>query len=153
MTDADKRAPQNKQLNYEGKTILRVYAVEYPQELNTVDEHTAYKLLKDSNRLYVKERTHGGVWSEGSHFSVDSFAQHIIDYWNKTDGGQEIDDVVKEISVAIDEAASHIKTYAHIGGEDKSDPESTTALVWLNALMFQELLHVNLDSKSLPPPM
>lgn len=152
VSDADKRLPEGEPLEHSGKAILRVYSLEYPKELNTVPEHKAYKLLENTDRLFVKERTHGGEWQGGAFFDVDNFAQHIIDYWNRTDGGQELDDVIKQVAEAIDGAAANLRVNAKIGGEEKSDPEATAALVWLNALMFQELLHANLDPGSLPEP-
>ena len=33
-----------------------------------------------------------------------------------------------------------------------SDPAATTALVWLNALLYQELLHTDFSTSQLPPP-
>lgn len=94
VSDADKRLPEGEPLEHSGKAILRVYSLEYPKELNTVPEHKAYELLENTDRLFVKERTYGGEWQGGAFFDVDYFAQHIIDYWNRTDGGQELDDVI-----------------------------------------------------------
>ena len=152
QTDADKRLPEGEPLEYEGKQILRVYALEYPKSLNETDEHTAYEMLSNTGRLFVKERAHRGRWSQGANFTAGSFARHVIDYWNRTDSGQELNDVVAEVASSIDAAAKNLKAHARIAGEAKSDPEATAALIWLNALMFQELLHENLDPVCLPAP-
>ena len=152
QTDADKRAPEGDPLEYEGKQILRVYALEYPKSLNETDEHAAYTMLNSTDRLFVKERTHGGQWSHGANFTAEAFASHVIDYWNRTDRGQDIDAVVSKAATAIDSAAANLKADSQIAGEAQSDPEATAALIWLNALMCQELLHKNLEPDQLPQP-
>ncbi|MCY3986536.1 MAG: hypothetical protein OXF23_05805, partial [Candidatus Dadabacteria bacterium] len=55
-------------------------------------------------------------------------------------------------SVAIDKAANFLERHNKEPAEKDSDPAATKALVWLNALLFQVLLHQSLNPDSLPFP-
>lgn len=58
ITDADKRLPQGDPLEYRGKQIRRVYALEYPKALSLQSEHKLSALLKSADKLLVRERAH-----------------------------------------------------------------------------------------------
>ena len=60
---------------------------------------------------------------------------------------EEADSAIRRASECL-RRAPDVHPYA---GED-TDAAATNALIWLNALLFQELLAQNLDPASLPPP-
>ena len=85
--------------------------------------------------------------------SVSTLAECLHDYWVRTAKGGSIEETVNLASSAIERAASILKRAAspHPLAMADSDPEATSALIWLNALLFQELLASNLDTDTLRP--
>ena len=134
-------------LQWRGLPVLAVYAVTYPKRLKHMLPSEAYEELKDADDLTFRHRMSNGDWSENVVGSVKILAGLLRDYWARSDNGQNIETVVTLASNAIDKAREVLKDK---NGEKGSDPAATKALVWLNALLFQELLSRKLDSKTLP---
>ena len=134
-------------LQWRGLPVLAVYAITYPKRLKRMLPSEAYEELKDAEDLTFRHRMSNGNWSENVVGSVKILAGLLRDYWARSDNGQDIETVVTLASNAIDKARKVLKDK---NGEKGSDPAATKALVWLNALLFQELLSKKLDSKTLP---
>lgn len=60
ITDADKCLPQGDPLEYKGKQVHKVYALEYPKALSLQNEHEVPALLKSTDKLLVHELLHDG---------------------------------------------------------------------------------------------
>ena len=135
-------------LQWRGLPVLAVYAITYPKRLQRMVPSEAYEELNDADDLMFCHRmSSSNDWSENVVGSVKVLAGLLHDYWAKSDNGQNIETVVTLTSNAIDNAREALKDK---NGERGSDPAATKALVWLNALLFQELLSKKLDSKTLP---
>ena len=149
--DAEKRLTDPATF-FRGKPVLAAYAVGYPKELSSLDETESFDVLVETGELSVSQKFHSTEWTPTASYSVEDLAQELLDYWIQTDGGQDLDEITKEASDVIDLAAEILEAHGHETGEKGSDPAATKALVWLNALMFQQLLHDNLPREALPLP-
>ena len=85
--------------------------------------------------------------------SVRDLADLLLSCWTQSRKATPIDEIVQQASVAIDAAAAILRNdpYIHMPHDD-SDPAATCALVWLNALLFQQLLATNLLPANMPAP-
>lgn len=82
---------------------------------------------------------------------VSALAECLRNLWIETASSPSVEETVGKASRAIDHATKLLRDHG-LGadsGED-SDPAATHALIWLNALLFQELLSAHLDSNTLP---
>ena len=127
-------------LTWKGLPIKKVYALQYPQRLQKMPSSQAFDELAKTNDLQCYQwDAEKNDWKYVGD-SVASIAQALRHYWLQTDEGDKINETVKKVSHAIKEASDILG-----GKESEGD---TKSLVWLNALLFQELLAKNL---TLPP--
>lgn len=113
----------------------------------------AYNELRNTNSLRFKHISRANRrWSAPATGTVSELADVLHDFWTQSDNGQDIYDVAELASVAIDKAANFLERHDKESGEKDSDPAATKALVWLNALLFQVLLHQSLNPDLLPSP-
>lgn len=149
--DADKRLP-DPPIMFQGKPIIAAYAVGYPNQWRYLNPAEAYRELGATGELQVSHRFGNEPWSPVGSFGVDDLANHLLDFWTKTSSGREVDRIAKKASLVISLSAEVFNAHYKQTGEKGSDPAATKALIWLNALLFQELLAINLDPSSLPAP-
>ncbi len=149
--DADKRL-RTPPILFQGKPIIAALAVGYPNQWSFLYPAQAYQKLADTDELRVAHRFRDESWSPLGSFSIDDLAFHLLDFWTKTSSGREVDRIAKKVSDVIDQSAEILESAGGETGEKGSDPAATKALIWLNALLFQELLAANLDSNTLPEP-
>ena len=167
IQDATKRLP-DQELVWRGLPIRSAFAVAYPQFLRDRPESEAGDGLANCQAFRfcsVPRPINGGVairtfhemaqglpgeWHSGT---VRMFSDCLHSYWVQTSGDPAVDKVVAEASRSIDFAAEYLRRRVPTptSGED-SDPGATHALIWLNALLFQELLASHLDTTTLKPP-
>ena len=167
LLDAKHRLP-SRPLIWRGLAVEAVFALVYPDTLRRVPESRSTESLGacESLEFCLVERMHalevsGAASEEGSAHevgtrqigSIRTLADYLHDYWIKTDTGGGVEKEVELASTAIKEAGDILKrTVArHPIAVTDSDPEATSALIWLNALLFQELLASNLDLSTLGP--
>ena len=149
--DADKRLP-DPPIMFQGKPIIAAYAVGYPNQWRFLNPVEAYRELDATVELQVSHRFGNEPWGPVGSFGVDGLANHLLDFWTKTSSGREVDRIAKKASLIIRLSAEVFNAHYKQTGEKGSDPAATKALIWLNALLFQELLAINLDPSSLPAP-
>ena len=150
--DAEKRI-RDTPLMYKGKAIEVAFAVRYPGTIRSMPPADAEKALRKSKDLVFARRTRKDKsWEAPIKGSVQDFSSVLHNYWMQSDTGQDVDYLVGVASNAIRNAADALQVGRIETGESKSDPASTKALVWLNALLYHHLLSSSLETGSLPAP-
>lgn len=149
--DVDKRL-RTPPILFRGKPIIAALAVAYPNQWRYLNPAKACKKLAATGELRVAHRFRDEPWGPLGSFSIDDLAFHLLDFWTKTSSGRDVDRVAKKASDVIDQSAKILESAGGEAGEKGSDPAATKALIWLNALLFQELLAANLDPNTLPEP-
>lgn len=162
--DAQKSLPKPP-LVWRGLTVDFVLPLVYPKQLKRIPESKAGEALASCNSLEfgkVKRRskTKNGadrrlvIAETQQSGSVRTVAEYLHDYWIQTEKSESVEQTVKLASLAIDRAAAILKRAScpHPLPPADGDPEATSALIWLNALLFQELLSTNLESRGQPQP-
>ncbi len=149
--DADKRMPPSMPAVVNGLPVRLVVAIGYPSRLSELPESQTQGNLSICEDLIITYRYFGENWSEESVGNVVGLADVLRNYWVQSDNGIGIDDTVRKVDAAIKDAGEVLSKveYAH-GGEQ--DGPATKALIWLNAMMFQELLARHLDLRRLCSP-
>ena len=148
-SDADKRLPQGRPSVVNGLPVRLVVAVGYPRYLADLPESQTEENLAACSDLTVAYRYFGEIWSEEVTGSVATLAEVLRDYWVQSDSGIGIEETVQRASLAI-EAAGDILARVEPSDRGEQDGPSTKALIWLNAMLFQELLARHLDTSLLP---
>ena len=160
--DAESRLTEHP-LMWRGLSVEFVFALLYPDRLRAVPESQARKELVATESLrfaIVSRRESGGAPSDKEAFSVGTWhqgsvavlAEHLHDFWIRSLKGGSVQETVDLASLAIEQAGDVLRRWPgrHVLAAAGSDPESTSALIWLNALLFQELLASHLDPRQLP---
>ena len=148
--DAEKRFPDGTPAVVNGLPVRLVVAVGYPVELQNLPESQSDVNLATRDDLIFAYRYFGEAWHEETVGSVAGLAEVLRDYWVQSDNGIGIEEVVQRAAKGISDARDIL---ARVEPEDtgEQDGPSTKALIWLNAMLFQELLARHLDTSLLPP--
>lgn len=163
LADAAKRLP-DKPLYWRGLVVDSVFALVYPKDLQRMPESRARaELAKRSDLVFervdsrlVDSASTGDVAAEPVRTqqigSVATLAELLHNFWVQSSKGGSVEDAVEQASFAIERASAILRraTRSHPLQDVDSDPEATSALIWLNALLFQELLSRNLQVSNLP---
>ena len=147
--DADKRFPPDQPAIVGGLPLRLAVAVGYPERLADLPESDTDSNLAAAADLAISYRYYGDEWGADTVGTVASLAEHLRNYWVQSDNGARIEEIVQTASTAIDQVA---EVLARLDRDRGREPESpgTKALIWLNALVFQELLARHLDMSLLP---
>ena len=159
--DAEQRLP-DEPIRWRGLPITSVFEVIYPESLRNIPESRARDELARCNTLEFKQlsRSDTGALAELSpstpvsraRGSITNIAGSLHDYWIGGATGGPVGETVELASEAIQVASEALqrvpKSQQPKGGD--GDLQATTALIWLNALLFQMLLAQNLDSDQFP---
>ncbi|MYD94199.1 MAG: hypothetical protein F4Y02_11020, partial [Chloroflexi bacterium] len=135
--DADKRFPTTAPAVVNGLPVRLVIAVGYPRRLADLPESQTQANLALCDDLIIACRYFGEAWSEEGTGSVTSLAEVLRDYWVQSDNGIGIEETVRRAASAI-ATASDILARVEPGDRGEQDGPSTKALIWLNAMLFQE---------------
>ena len=148
--DADKRLPAGAPAVVGGLPVRLVIAIGYPSRLADLPESETDVNLAACDDLVIAYRYFGEAWGEETIGSVGTLAEVLRDYWVQSDNGIGIEETVKRAALAI-EAASDVLARIEPQDSGEQDGPATKALIWLNAMLFQELLARHLDTSLLPP--
>ena len=148
--DANKRLPKTAPAIVNGLPVRLVVAVGYPKRLANLPESQTRANLAACEDLIIAYRYFGESWGEEAAGSVASLAEVLRNYWVQSDNGIGIEETVGRAASAI-KAASEILARLEPEDRGEQDGPSTKALIWLNAMLFQELLARHLDTSLLPP--
>ena len=147
--DADKRFPRDQPAMVGGLPLRLAVAVGYPKRLADLPESDTDSNLAAAKDLKISYRYYGDEWGAETIGTVASLAEQLRSYWVRSDNGAGIDEIVHKASAAIDEVAEALARLDQDRGREPESP-GTKALIWLNALVFQELLARHLDMSLLP---
>ena len=161
--DAEQRLPEEP-LRWRGLAVTSVYEIVYPERLRNLPESRAREELAictDLEYRQIPRRPAGIAFAEpppqGSATraggSVTDIAESMHTDWIRGATGGPVGETVELASEAIQIATQVLqrvpKSQQPQSGD--GDPQATTALIWLNALLFQMLLAQNLKADQLPP--
>ncbi len=160
--DTEKRLPRFPLL-WRGLAIDFVFAVVYPEQFKRIPESRAKDKLASCDslefeRLYRREQTGtsesrpGHVSGTRQRRSVATLAEYLHHLWIGSAKSGSVKETVSKASSPIGQARDMLRpeSQSHPFSAVDGDPESTTALVWLNAVLFQELLAEHRDASHLP---
>lgn len=148
--DADRRFPPDRPAMVGGLPLRLAVAVGYPERLAGLPESDTDSNLAAATDLKIAYRYWGEGWGAETVGTVAGLAEELRNYWVQSDNGARIEEIVKKASTAIDEVAEALARLDRDRGREPESP-GTKALIWLNALVFQELLAKHLDMSLLPP--
>jgi hypothetical protein len=137
--DANRRFPTQKPAIVNGLPVRLVVALGYPPGFADLPESMTRENLSACDKLRIVYRYYGEEWSEESTGNVAGLAETLRNYWVQSDNGTGIEAIVQRATNAIDEAGN-ILARTNQNNNDEQDEPATKALIWLNALLFQELL-------------
>ncbi len=163
--DAESRLPDTP-LHWRGLPIDFVFAVLYPEQLKALPESRAKRELASTHSLrfaVVARRPESAAAPEDGGFSIGSWQQGSVavladclhNFWLSSSSRGSVQQTVDLATFAIEQATAALRRAPRpraLAATD-SDPEATSALIWLNALLFQELLASHLDPGQLPPDL
>ncbi len=147
--DANRRFPKQKPAIINGLPVRLAVALGYPQRLADLPESGARENLASCDDIRILYRYYEEEWSEETTGSVADLAETLRNYWVQSDSGTGIDLIVQHAANAINDASS-ILARSRQNDNAEQDESATKALIWLNALLFQELLARYLDRTQLP---
>lgn len=113
-----------------------------------------YSGEQGSSFLHVSDQAgHYIVDQQKQSGSVGALSDMLHNFWIRAESGTGIEETVQETSIAITRASEILRNAPDLdlNIDEDSDPAATSALIWLNALLFQELLAQNLAPSALPP--
>ena len=148
IADAEKRLPLEGPAIVNGLPVTMAVAIGYPLSLKSLPERDSFKNLDSCKDLLVAYRHYGRAWEDTSICSVAQLASTLHNYWVQNERNRSIDDTVQGISRAISQAAEVLDRVGKYGVKG-SDESATKALVWFNALLYQELLARHLSDGQL----
>ena len=148
--DADKRLLKRQTVYVRGLPLRLIVAVGYPSEFAHIPESLAAKELAQTQNLSIAYRFEGEEWSTVSRCGVAELAETLRNYWVQSDAGIGIDQIVERANSAIGTAVEILEKAKF--RQLSNDQPATLALIWLNALLFQEMLARHLDTSTLPEP-
>lgn len=161
--DAEQRLPEAP-LRWRGLPVTSVFEIVYPERLKKLPESRAREELASCEDLEFQQlarRTAGIAFAEPPsnasatrvRGSLTGFAECLHDYWIRTAAGGPVEETVELASEAIQVATEVLQRDPNLQQPKSgdSDPHATTALIWLNALLFQMLLAKNLKTDQFPP--
>ena len=166
--DARKRLPR-RPLLWRGLPIASAFTLIYPRELQKLPESRARHELTERQDLEFAQLLPEDTHTQQALFpdpdqcptvigategSVTTLAECLHSFWLRADSSNLVEQTIAEAETAISRASECLKKapdpHPHAGAD--TDAAATSTLIWLNALLFQELLAQNLDPAALPPP-
>ncbi len=150
-SDADKRLLDDAPAIVNGLPVRLVVAVGYPPRLAELPESQTESNLASCEDLVIAYRYFGDPWSEETVGSVATLAEILRDYWIQSDNGIGIEETVRRAAQAIKVAGDVLSRVDPENRSEQQDGPATKALIWLNAMLFQELLARHLDTSLLSP--
>ena len=161
--DAEQRLPEEP-LRWRGLPITSVFEVVYPESLRHLPESRARDELARCNTLEFQRLARGVTGIALAQLppkspvtrvrgSVTDIAECLHDYWIGSATGGPVGETVELASEAIQVASEVLQRVpkSQQPMDTDGDPQATTALIWLNALLFQMLLAQNLEAGQFSP--
>ncbi len=157
-------------LSYQRLSVRSVFALVYPGRFRDIGRSDALRreLIRASDLKFAighrgleADAPHEDremVWQEETTGGVSDLADSLLNWWGQSDpGAASIEKIVTSLGLAVSQAANKIEQAQNNPLAENTAPDdeaaSVSALVWANAMIFQELLASNLRGHSIPRPV
>ena len=141
-------------LYWRGLPVRDIFKLVYPTRIKQLPESQALAALRDSDRIrYARGALSGDsvAWERWEQGSAVKLAETLHDHWTCTAAISDIDAIVRRAADAIDVASEILKRLPEFSESGKDGDLTVTApLIWLNAMLFQQLLATDLVVARLP---
>lgn len=131
-------------LYWRGLPVRDVFKLVYPASIKQLPESQALAALRGSDRIRFARGALAGdsvAWEHWEQGSAITLAQTLHDRWKCTAEIRDIDAIVRWASDAIDVASEILERLPEFSESGKDGGLTATApLIWLNAMLFQQLL-------------
>ena len=141
-------------LHWRGLPVQDAFKLIYPASIKHLPESEALDALLDADSLRFARgalRGESVAWESWEEGSPATLAETLHDHWVRTAAISDIDAIVRRAADAIDVASEILERLPEFSqtGTD-SDLTATAPLIWLNAMLFQQLLATDLSVDRLP---
>lgn len=157
-------------LSYQRLAVRSVFALVYPGRFRDIQrsDELRRELIRASDLKFAighrgleadaPREDREMVWQEETIGGVSDLADSLLNWWGQSDpGAASIEKIVTSLGRAVSLAADKIEQAQDNPLAENTAPEdqaaSVSALVWANAMIFQELLASNLRGHSIPRPV
>ena len=135
-------------LYWRGLPVQDVFKLVYPSSIMQLPASEALAALQDSGSLRIARGARRGdsiAWDSWERGSAVALAETLHHHWVCTSQVSDVDAVVRRATDAINVASEFLERLPEFSesGED-SDLSATAPLIWLNAMLFQQLLATDL---------
>ena len=141
-------------LYWRGLPVRDAFKLIYPASIKQMPESDALAALRDSDSIrFARGAIHGEsvAWESWERGSAVALAETLHDHWVRTATITDIDAIVRRAADAINVASEILERLPEFSESGKdSDLSATAPLIWLNAMLFQELLATDLLPDRLP---
>ena len=141
-------------LHWRGLPVKDAFKLIYPASIKRLPESKALTALLDSDSLrFARGALRGDsvAWESWERGSVVTLAETLHDHWVRTATISDIDAIVRRAADAINVASEILERLPEFSESGKdSDLTATAPLIWLNAMLFQQLLATDLVVDRLP---
>ena len=141
-------------LYWRGLPVRDVFKLVYPASIKQLPESQVLAALRDSDRIRFARGSLSGdsvAWERWEQGSAITLAQTLHDHWECTAAISDIDVIVRRAADAIDVASKILERLPEFSKSGKDGDLTVTApLIWLNAMLFQQLLATDLVVARLP---
>ena len=141
-------------LYWRGLPVRDAFKLVYPASIKQLPESEALAALQDSESLRFARGARRGdniAWENWERGSAVALAETLHDHWVRTAQISDIDAIVRRAADAINIASEILKRTPEFSESGKdSDLSATAPLIWLNAMLFQQLLATDLLVERLP---
>ena len=141
-------------LHWRGLPVQDAFKLVYPASIKHLPESEALTALLDSDSLRFARGTLQGknvAWESWEQGSAVTLAETLHDHWVRTATISDIDAIVRRAADAINVASEILERLPEFSESGKdSDLTATAPLIWLNAMLFQQLLATDLAGDRLP---
>lgn len=157
-------------LAYQKLSVRSVFALVYPERFRDIERSDDLRrelIRADDLKFAIGHRglevdahweERDMVWQEETTGGVSDLADALLNWWSQSDpGAASIEKIVTALGRAVSLAADKIEQAQNNPLAENTAPEdeaaSVSALVWANAMIFQELLASNLRGHNIPRPV
>ena len=141
-------------LYWRGLPVRDVFKLVYPTSIKQLPESQVLAALRDSDRIRFARGSLSSdsvAWERWEQGSAITLAQTLHDHWACTAAISDIDAIVRRAADAIDVASEILERLPEFSKSGKDGDLTVTApLIWLNAMLFQQLLATDLVVARLP---
>ena len=140
--------PREPSLYWRGLPVRDVFKLIYPTSIKQLPESEALAALQDSDSLRITRGAWRGdsiAWESWERGSAVALAETLHDHWECTARIGDLDAIVRRAADAINVATEFLRRLPEFSESGKdSDIGATAPLIWLNAMLFQQLLATDL---------